>query len=377
MKDQWKVNKMIRRIKDITCKNQVVFQIFFILLLTILLRAITFDRCHYISPDEFAYFFAAEEIYKAILANDLSYLQIIETYHLPLIPIQVASVFLLIGKADISAGRFLIDIYNILSIPLTYILAYTISNNKKISFFSSLLFAFNPAFWVIADRVLLDSPSTFFVLLFLIFFLNAIKKKNNVYGIYSGIVLGLLLMTKEYMLIFLYPTIFLAVSIEIWRSKDARFPCRLLFYDVAIPMLFIIFYVCSASFMPSSLFIADEAGGGVYNLGEFNRIWLGLSRPENIYRPISAVNIPGIVLFFTAYGMLIKYKARFHPELIVMTILFVMIFGMRAGNPDARYLFPVYPLFYIFATYTIFNTPSPGRSVDKNLVSVLISALPW
>ncbi|MCK4492399.1 MAG: glycosyltransferase family 39 protein [Candidatus Altiarchaeales archaeon] len=349
----------VKKIKDIAGKNQVIIQIFFILLLAILLRAITFNRCHYIHADEFAYFLAAGEIYKAILANNLSYLQTIETFHLPLIPIQVASVFLLIGKVDLLAGRSLIVVYNILSVPLTYVLAYTISNNKKISFFSSLLFAFNQAFWMNADTIWLDIPSTFFLLLFLILVLNAIEKRKNAYGIYSGIVLGLLFMTKEYMLIFLYPIIFLTVFIEISRSSDASFPCRLILYNIAIPLLFIIFYVYSSALMPSSRFVADEAGGGVYNLDELNRMCLGLSMIEHIYHHISSTDIPSIVLFLAVYGMFLRHKKRFHPELIILTFLFIVIFGRRLGNPYTRYLFPVYPLLYIFATYAIFNHCRP------------------
>lgn len=84
-----------------------------------------------------------------------------------------------------------------LSIPLLFVLSYSLTGNRRLSYFATLVFAADTLFFVHSSAALIDVPSVFFSLLgFILYFRRTHFWKVNNY-VASGIFFGLAALSKE------------------------------------------------------------------------------------------------------------------------------------------------------------------------------------
>ncbi|MDV3244474.1 MAG: glycosyltransferase family 39 protein [Nitrososphaerales archaeon] len=116
--------------------------------------------------------------------------------HPPLAKALIASGIEVFGLNDLG-WRIFNALLGSLSISLLFVLVYLLTGNRRLSYFSSFLFAMDTMFFVHSSVALIDVPAIFFTLLaFVLYFWKArFWRLDNV--LVSGMLLGLALLSKE------------------------------------------------------------------------------------------------------------------------------------------------------------------------------------
>ena len=186
--------------------------IFFISLLIILfsVRFINLGGFDLQSWDEALYAFRAKSIYFFGCFFDQSAYSIGGLYsatHPPLYVWFTALAFYLFGISEFSV-RFFSAFLGLGSMIMVYLIAKNIFNSK-IAFFSTLLLLVNPffTFWTMQGQF--DSALSFFSSAVFYFYIISAKKNTNNNIIFAGLMLGLALMTKLFVALYVLIVILL------------------------------------------------------------------------------------------------------------------------------------------------------------------------
>jgi 4-amino-4-deoxy-L-arabinose transferase-like glycosyltransferase len=229
-----------------------------------------------------------------------------------------------LGKALIAAGMavFGVDsfgwrISNVLlgtlCIPLLFALVYEVSGNRRLAYFSSLLFAAETLFFVQSSAGLIDVPAVFFSLLaFILYFHKSSYWKLDNYTA-AGILLGLAALSKETAVFALggivtYDLLFGGGGLKGWltRSVTVAAPAVLVFaagvqvYDSLFASASVPFFPQQVSFMlsyGSSLTCGSTCGwyDSVFNIYISPINWITLYSPVGYLVTTVTVTVSGAV----------------------------------------------------------------------------------
>ena len=141
--------------------------------------------------------------------------------HPPVVPFLISFSLRFFGD-NLTAAGYIPLLFGVLMIPLTYWLG-SLLFNYKVGLLSAFFVSIDPVSIICSQKVWMDSPLSFFVLLTIVLFIWGIKSKNNNLFILSGFVCGLAAATK-------YPGILAMVSIPLYAYiyrrnlfKDRKF----------------------------------------------------------------------------------------------------------------------------------------------------------
>ncbi len=116
--------------------------------------------------------------------------------HPPLAKAFIAGGIAVFGLNDLG-WRISSVVLGTLSIPLLFVLAYSVTGNRRLSYFATLIFAADTLFFVHSSAAVIDVPAVFFSLLgFILYFRRASFWKVDNY-IASGVFFGLAALSKE------------------------------------------------------------------------------------------------------------------------------------------------------------------------------------
>jgi 4-amino-4-deoxy-L-arabinose transferase-like glycosyltransferase len=113
----------------------------------------------------------------------------------------LAKAFIAAGIAVFGLNDFGYRISNVvlgtLSIPLLFVLCYTVTASRRLSYFATLIFSADTLFFVHSSAALIDVPSVFFTLLAFTLYFNRVSwwKVNNY--LVTGVLLGFAALSKE------------------------------------------------------------------------------------------------------------------------------------------------------------------------------------
>lgn len=145
----------------------------------------------------------------------------------------VTDIFYKIFGVTQFGSRFSSLLFGTLSILAIYLFALEFSRNKRIAFFSSILFAFAPVFvWHSADEH--DISVLFFIIITFYTLIKGLNNKSKIYLLSSALLFGVSCMWKAYVPILIVPY----VGLMLLYAKLGKFEIsknyKLIFFMIAI-----------------------------------------------------------------------------------------------------------------------------------------------
>ena len=151
-----------------------------------------------------------------------------------------------LSKAIIAAGiavfglggfgwRIFTVVLGTLSIPLLFSLVYSVSGNRKLTYFATALFALDTLFFVHSSAALIDVPAVFFSLLGFVFYFWRASYRKVDHLLVAGAFFGLAALAKETAVFLLAALVTYELisggpkKASVWRSLRVIIPAALVF----------------------------------------------------------------------------------------------------------------------------------------------------
>jgi len=290
--------------------------------------------------DEWSYLEVARNFYNNPLP---SYSGVPAYYSLPLYPF-LAFLFSFLFPIKFLSLRL---VSLLASIGLTIIVFFYLKNktNKFTAFLASIIFIFSPLSVFYSRLGLIEMSLTFFVFSGLVLFESALDRKNKLLGFFSGILLGLGILSKYTALIFiLVIIIYLLVKVVLnFNKKSLGIIQILLFHLLALALVTIPIVL--------TLIFYDRSNFKWQTLQTLNRN----NRPDTFflldYLKNSFEFFTPLVVFFIFIGVLSLLQRKLRGfELIFLSLIFLLYFIFKQ-NITPRYLVVILPFISIFAGY--------------------------
>ena len=285
----------------------------------------------------------------------------------PLWHILLASLWKLIGRISFPVAQFYHTIYYALLILFTYLLAKELYGQKQ-GLYSALIIAAVPAVVAFSILFYLDIPATSLS----IFCLLLIAKRRFMW---SGIVLGLMYLTKRNACFFA-PAFFFLVLYQTEAGVKERI--KNLFYLSVPAFLFILpDFLWRENNLKSFIVVKDNVAlqnggalGGIKNRLMLNDWDLRISEYLNssFFNPLDVVKYFGVVLLI-ALVIYILFRIYEKRDLVMwLPVVCYFFFFCYIFHPasDIRYLLPILPLFAILSSKVIV------KYSDKRLPAIML-----
>ncbi len=272
-------------------------------------------------------------------------------WYLPGYPVIIAISSLFLGDIEFSALLIAVIIGS-LTIPLTFLLIKTISN-EKVALLSSSLVLINMQHITHTSRALSEGMALLFVISLLYLLVLAIREKSTVLLYLCTFVAGALFLTRYPSLIF-FPIIIISLLL---LRKWISWPNKLAFFGVLVILIgfscswFLRNYVLFGDpFHINYLFRQEStttALGGFHVLFMRNILYY-FSKGLVLY------TLTPILAVFFIYGLFISIR-KFQVNMIFYLWLFFefLFVSWWAGNPQPRYLFLAIPVLSLFVAYGV------------------------
>ena len=274
-------------------------------------------------------------------------------YYLPGYPVIIAISSLFIGDIEFSA-LLISTIVGSLTIPLTFLMIKTVSN-EKVALLSSSLVLINPQHITHTSRAISEATATLLAVISIYILILAIRERSNVMLWLCTFITGALFLTRYPSLLF-FPII---LAILLLMRKWISWPSKTMFLAVMI----VLFCLSSIWVLRNYLIFGDpfqsvyviQQETGVALLGGY----LGVLNRNLFYystRGVPFYTLTPLVTIFFIYGLLtsirnIKINAVFYIWLVFGSLHFLL----WAGNPQPRYLCSLVPALSLFTGYGVLN----------------------
>jgi 4-amino-4-deoxy-L-arabinose transferase-like glycosyltransferase len=289
--------------------------------------------------------------------------------HPPLFFWMTAISFKLFGISEFGA-RFISAFLGILTIMVTYLIGYRVSNSHKIGFISGFVLLTTQPFLDLGRKCQLDVPLAFFITLSILFFILAIQKSEKYY-ILLGISTGLAILTKGLPAISIIGIVFLFFIL----NKDFKF------FISAKPVIFLFFLALTLCIWLVPLIYAGEFKNFLNNYfgGQIWANFVGRAGAEDmkffekIYGyfwyiiALAKIYWPWFPFLFFSFYLGIKNLKEKKMLLIFILWIFIILFGFSLGQTKGyRYLAPVYPPFALLIGFVL------GEKVSERLLRRIV-----
>jgi len=345
-------------------KNKInIIILISILVLAFLLRVQYLDKP--LQRDEPLFFEAAENlnekknpIFCEMCVDEHGKTLKIFNYHPPLF-LSYLSIIIQVFSLNETVLRFLIVVFSISTIFLTYLIGYE-TGGKKLGFVAAFLLAINRLHIEHSQIIDIDgSFFTFFIILNILLFIKWFKSNNKKYLILSIIALTGSLLTKESAVLIFIPLFFYLFK----KRKTDKF-LEIASVTISLSLIFIFLF---------NFYFSVNIFEGVLN--QLNRITAEKTIESRLTR---LYQFSGIVTWeFTPPFILIslysifynwKKKNQYFIFLIYVTVLFVFFYTLIFGI--TRYFVPIIPILCLLISSYILER----RGGIKNIAFILIIA---
>ncbi len=334
----------------------------------------------FIPFDEAIYAKVAKNVYESGDYFTLKWYPGVNWFEKPPLYFIITSFFYSILGVNEFSARILTAISSLILLVVTYRLSKLIFDNSRAAFFTIVALITNVSYLYYSRVAMLDIIFTLFIVSSTYFFLKYHQSSQSRYLIYSGIMIGLAVMTKN--IIGLFPLGFFGIYYLIkiirergyfWKAFTNLLSLFFVAVLIALPWHYHMYSIYGMEFINSyfgyHLFqrfgtVIEQKGGPWYFyflvIQNSMRVWYG-------------VFILGLIYFL--YRV---YKERFqdnHLFLIYTSIIILLIFSYSSSKLR-WYILPIYPFLSIIAGYFIAEILSLiDRYVKKPVFTFLISFL--
>lgn len=251
-----------------------------------------------------------------------------------------------------------------MSIIFWYLLFFSVFNlgklmrNESVGLFACFLIGTYPLIFTLSRIYLLDFPLTAMVALSLYLILLGLQLNSIRYFIILGLVLGLGLLTKAGLLIFVIaPLIYLCLKIfilDVQNETIVSHPLndRKIRITLSLLITFIISFLYYGFIFKGFLsFIQENVRHGI--LYDLDPLWKTTEGWMYYVRAIVSSVSPFYFLFFVI-GLFSIFKLNRHYRLILLLWILVPYFILTfSGNKDGRYISPLLPVFALISALGI------------------------
>lgn len=278
--------------------------------------------------------------------------------HPPIAWIQIAGWIDLIGGFfqfgnAVNTGRVLMLIYAIASALLTYLIVRRLGASRSAALLAMLLFALSPIAITFDRQVLLDNVATFWLLLS--FYLLVSGDSRLLYIILSGITLGISILSKEVMVMFIPAMIYAA-----WLHStkfQRKFALVAFIYSVlAIGSSFVLMAVLKGELFPQGWLPGDTHPHLSLIATYLGQVQRGKSQGSFTQQWNTWFGLDPLLMIFSvatlAFNLVMGWWNRKQLLLALMAISFWILL-IRGGVVLAFYIIPLVPLVAINAAFAI------------------------
>ena len=260
-----------------------------------------------------------------------------DAYRPPLYPLILALFFSIFGSSELVA-RSVSAIFGILAVTAMYFLGKKLYN-ENIGLYSSLILSTTPTYWFYSSKALVEGMLIFLIILFLYVFYSSFENKK--YLIPSGILLGLVFLTKYTGVVF---AVFFVLFTLAWKREFLRNKYFYLFFVTAFlvisPWIFFNLKVFQTPFGSGSFLFGKNLGTGILNNFDLY-YFLAIAIETCLYFPFM---LAGFYLMFK------KRDKNFLPFLLLFLLFIIPLSFFEVKR--SRYITPLLPIFALSAAYS-------------------------
>lgn len=284
----------------------------------------------------------------------------------PILVHTITASLLLFTGAHIKIAQAVGTLFYLIGILFLYLYTAELTKSHRAAFFTSVIFSFFPIVFDQSRRLLLDIPTTTFVMICMYFLEKSKQFRQSKYILLFFLSIGLLMMTKWTGIIFLMVPLFLTF-LSLIKTKTIEIKQLLLglFLTASIVLPWYVtnftsvlsqskIYVNGYVDQPSNLF-------SIENFVYYLRLFINLQ-----VTPIIAL----FALFSFCYIFISQKKQYWH---ILAMIGFAYLFFSFIPNKDPRYTMPILPFSALIIAIFIENILIRYKNVSKVITLILIT----
>ena len=257
------------------------------------------------------------------------------------------------------------------------------------------LFCLDPNMIAFAHLVTFDLPTGFFITTSLYFLWKALTKYNSRYFIVTGLLLGLAISSKTSAVVFILPIALILLVVFLQSSKSNR---KLDFFVKGLLLILLsafciiwltyisIFGLTRVNILPEQFlyslkflfwrFYTPQVSyvvGRVTNTGNWWFLLLGILIKTTL--PLLILSLIGLITLIKRYFN--EQNDKIILCLALPLIIFTLIAMQSSTSPELRYIFMIYPLLYIVASFGIQNMyKKRGNIKPSSIKQVILFLMP-
>jgi 4-amino-4-deoxy-L-arabinose transferase-like glycosyltransferase len=362
--------------------------IYFLFILVIIGRIMTFGRLHGVSSDEYFYTLVGREILASITGDQID-LKTIDALHPPLFPYILAWVYRLAGENTIEIGRILGIALNLGAVIFFYKITLLHFKSSRQALWATALFAFIPALWRDADRVWADNLALFLVTVAIYAVCLSFRSNKGRYWLPAWLLLAAATLTKEYLGIVLLPAFLVALILWACKNSNRRYGFILIGAMLFVPVLAVVWQLKMAGWpragyleqMLSPALLAQRCSylgiGGpdlrklyVQNLNQRDFPWSYILLVFAL--PFSG-KLKGLAGSLADQGSAGSVYA-FHTVLAISLLTYISLMGHQYGS---RLIFPALPSLTLMISLAFFQISRYTPIIFYSLLATIFSLWSW
>ncbi len=293
----------------------------------------------------------------------------ISKYYPPLTHL-ISVIFVFLGGFQERIIRLAGTIAFLLSILLTYLVAFKLFLNKKTAFFSALFFSFFLTIFQESRSLMTDLPLTVFLLLGFLALQESNLLTNKKNSLLFFLVLALALLTKWVApLYFLIPVLFVFIKLVLEKKFDSQ-----VFLNIFLGII-LVFAICFPWYAWNLHTILDISR--LTFTGELDDP-VALLSLDNIFFYLKLLimfqlGFIGFIFFLISSVKTILQKSEKNKLFIFINLFFLYLFFTFIPNKNIRYLIPLMPYFAMIMAYGLNKIKTLGYLIASwMIVSYLI-----
>ena len=267
----------------------------------------------------------------------------------------ITSVFFQAFGASVVSARLVPAMFSVLSLWAVFELAYSMYNGKT-ALFSAVLLGIMPGYFWLSSIAMIETMLLFFFMVSLLFFFRWLQTKQNRILVFSGLALGLGVLTKYQILvagvIMIVSILFLARG---WLKRAlTRFTLLIIAAVlVVIPWIVIAYQIYATKIFsqwlyalqignPERSLYSDRYPSPIFYLIEI--VWP--------YKDVHPISILLYVIGFLGLGLLVWRHSK-GDKFVLIWFVSILVFFSFIENKEWRYVLPLFPALAIATSAVI------------------------